>query len=225
MKWNEYARTGLNLQKAFRQQKYNGITRCDFAFNILECLKMDKDYNLVAVPVQDFLGGEYKLCAIPKEELKAYVQNDNQPSDIAPQESIWEHISIEKSEMGAWQACILDLSVAWMPLYWHGGYLAKKYIFSTNTLRSLHVTQWGNTSFDYRKFKDDPRITPKVTLQGDNVTIRYCYWNDWQGLVLCTDYAYFNDKGRLIYEQPEDDPDNIGKYQEILFEYNCGILF
>ncbi len=143
MKWNDYAKVGAKLQSAFLNHKYNEVvTDCSFVFDILNKLSIDEGYTLVSVNQKEWMGGHCTLCAVPKD----VVETESLPPMQWPQceeFSIWEHLAIDHSPMGAWQACILDFAVAWMPLYWHGGYYRKKYVFSANTLRSLCVDDRG----------------------------------------------------------------------------------
>ncbi len=139
MKWNEYARIGTALKKAFRKQKYENATVCDFVFEILDRLKIEDGYHLVAKGQGTGYDGEWRLHAVPEETLETFLKepptfhlyfNENN-------KELWKHIYIEESEMGAWQACILDLSMIWMPLYGHSRYYARKLIFSTIELLSI----------------------------------------------------------------------------------------
>lgn len=225
MKWNEFAKKDCELRKAFQGVKYTGVTNCNFIFDILDKLQLEEGLRIVAIRQGEWLGDTYNLLVIPNEMADSdplLYMNDG--SDI------WSHITIEESEMGAWQACILDFAVAWMPLYWHGGYLAKKYMFSGNTLRSLDKGRFSPISFDYKTFKDDSRLVPSVTMKGKHVVITHCYWSDWEGLVLWTDYATFDGNGKLIYKHLDEELDDSKPFADkahkvVLFEYDCGICF
>ncbi|MCD8302067.1 MAG: hypothetical protein LUC44_03505 [Prevotellaceae bacterium] len=205
MKWNEYAKVGDALIKAFRRAVGRKVTECDFAFEILDRLKMEDGYKLVALKAKQ----AYRLHAVPADMVDILWKIDPDAVDECDKYYYRDHLIVERSAMGAWQETVLGEVVFALPSRGWAVYDDLKFIFSTAALSSLK----GKGQFDYRVFLGDPRIVPSVEMNGDEVVIRRCYWNDWQGLVLCTDYGRFERDFGMVYGRREE---------ETIFEYDCG---
>lgn len=219
MRWNKFAKIGEALKNTFTSQTFVGETPCDFVFDVLDKLKIDRGYSLVAVEFGGGIGGEYGLRMIPLN-TSFHQLDDNQQEDSY---KIWNHITPEHSEMGAWQLPLLSFAVSWMPLYWHARYNFRVYMFSIKDYLSLNNIEFGPKSFDFVRFWDDKRIVPVVAMSGNDVVMRYCYWNSWEGLVLSTVKGYFDTNGHLFFESIGECSDIEKK--EILYRYNCGVCY
>lgn len=123
--------------------------------------------------------------------------------------NIWEHLRVKKTIIGAWETYLLSSAETILPVWWHGGYIVRKFIFSMKDLDD--IDEISGIDFD-----DKPeKILPNVKIENNVATIECTYWNDWQGLVRETTKYQYN--GNLITE--------VDSYSEVLFAYNCQILF
>ncbi len=212
MKWNEYAKVGAALQTAFMEQEYSDtVTDCTSLLVKLDRLSLDIDHLLVALRSGDERESHCTLFAVPDQ-----VYTDRTvPTEFwtgYEQFSMWEHLDIEQSPMGAWQARLLGFAISWMPLQGLGDYYRKRFIFSANDLRSAG----SGTS----RFARDPRVLPSAETDGEEIVLTYCYWSDWEGLVRCTERCMFEDNGTLLFARSLKAEEVT---QEVLLEYNCGI--
>ena len=152
---------------------------------------------------------------------------DNGTDDIGDKSSFYlyndngqEHkvedggIVVQPTPMGAWQYYLLMTASSIMPVFWHGGCSVRKFIFSTEDLKSIEPIE----EFDFSILNQDGILLPKSVISKDGKSADvYCtYWNDWKGLVLEHVHIMFNADGTATY----------GKSDEFCFyHYDCGIRF
>lgn len=138
-----------------------------------------------------------------KAELEAKYQND--AIDI-----LLNHISCDKNVSAAWAIYLICNANAILPVFWHGAYKCRKYVFSAKETNELKQLRNGDTTL-VEHFND---ILPNVTMISDGkAEIKCCYWNDWKGLVCETSVVdFFNRKCNIVES-------------ETLYKYNCGIRF
>lgn len=123
-------------------------------------------------------------------------------------------IVVQPTPMGAWQYYLLMTASTIMPVFWHGGYSVRKFIFSTDDLKSIEPID----KFDFSILNQDDILLPKSVISKDGKSADvYCtYWNDWKGLVREHVRIMFNADGTATY----------GKSDEFCFyHYDCGIRF
>ena len=121
----------------------------------------------------------------------------------------------------AWQIYLLFTSSTVMPVFWHGGYIVREYIFDEATINSIEAGFDGEKPlecFDLRGLSKANLLLPEVLMSADGRTADvYCtYWNDWGGLMRDHVQILFRKNGKAKLTQIEP---------LILFEYDCGILF
>lgn len=66
--------------------------------------------------------------------------------------NVFDHLLVEKSEVGAWQAYLMYTSPRIMPAYWHGLYENSKFIFIEDDLRDVPILK--NRDFTFLKKMD-----------------------------------------------------------------------
>lgn len=135
-------------------------------------------------------------------------------SRINPEDVDTSLIKVAPTAMGAWQLYLLITSPTIMPVFWHGGYNVRKYIFSVDDLRTIEPIQ----NLDFTILNHDGLLLPVVNMSKDRKTADvYCtYWNDWQGLVREHVQVKFNSDGTASIGKPD---------QYTFYKYDCGICF
>lgn len=127
---------------------------------------------------------------------------------------IYKHLKAEPSIEAAWQIYLLHYARTVMPVFWHGGYIVRNYVFDEASLNDYVPLE----CYDMSGLSRENLLLPEVTLSPDGGTADvYCtYWNDWKGLIRDHIQIVFlrNGKIRLTEIEPL-----------CLFEYNCGIYF
>ncbi len=221
MNWNEYAQVGARLQDAFWTHKYDdgdGLTDASFVFEILDKVRMADGYSLKVLAATDSgLGDVSRLVAVP-DGLKVEPARINMVNEWFDFEN---YVVVEPSEMGVFQAQLLKFASSWMPVFWHGGYEKRIFAFCDDNVRSFG----DESDFNPDDFANDERLNPVVELHGEDVTVTCCYWTDWGGLVRTMFLGRLHDN-RLLYVHDEDEwEDDEEQRHEVLFAYDCGILF
>lgn len=154
-------------------------------------------------------------CHSIGDESYFYI-GDNNRDDI-----LYKHLVVEPSIDAAWQVYLLFTSSTVMPVFWHGGYIVRDYIFDESSINDIEAGFDGDKPlecFDLRGLSKSNQLLPEVIMSPDGRTADvYCtYWNDWKGLVRDHVQISFLKNGRVKLTQIEP---------LILFEYDCGILF
>lgn len=135
---------------------------------------------------------------------------DNENRDY----KIYKHLKAEPSIEAAWQIYLLRYASTIMPVFWHGGYIVRNYIFDEASLNDYTPLE----CYDISGLSRANLLLPEVTLSPEGRTADvYCtYWNDWKGLVRDHLQITFLKNGKVKLTEIEP---------LCLFEYNCGICF
>lgn len=127
---------------------------------------------------------------------------------------IYKHLKAVPSIEAAWQIYLLRYASTVMPVFLHGGYIVRDYVFDEASLNGYVPLE----CYDMSGLSRANLLLPEITLTPDGRTANvFCtYWNDWKGLVRDHLQIAFLKNGKI-------------KLTEIeplrLFEYNCGICF
>ena len=113
-----------------------------------------------------------------------------------------------------WQAFLLYQAGALLPTFWHGGYQRKILIFCHDDLKLVHELNLRYGRDSLHGIKDV--LSPKVKMRGNEGTIEYCFWNEWNGLVKETYKVKYEDYTIAQF---------ILLSNEVIYEYDCGICF
>ena len=144
-----------------------------------------------------------------REKLEEFFQCMGNLSEY----KIFEHLNVETTAMGAWQAFLLSIAVSQLPTSWHGGYRKKKIIFSKENLE-ICLSLFKRIDFSSVNFDDD--LKPRVSVEGNDAVVSCCFWNDWRGLYRETNKIKL-DNGRADFSEECD--------VKVLYKYNCGIRY
>ena len=128
--------------------------------------------------------------------------------------NVFNHLKIELSEMGAWQAYLLAKATHFLPVYWHGGYSRRSLIFSKDDINKLPA--YTIKRINNLVIPGNQDVSPSITIEGDTATVRCCYWNDWMGLVRETVKIDILDNKAYFLETPTT---------EVLYKFVCGIRY
>lgn len=121
---------------------------------------------------------------------------------------------VDRTEMGAWQLYLLMTSPTIMPVFWHGGYIMRKFIFSPDDFKEIKPIHHR----DFSILDLDGMLLPSVIMADDKsyADVYCCYWNDWKGLV----------REHVRVEFTTDGSAKISQADEFVFyPYDCGICF
>lgn len=125
-----------------------------------------------------------------------------------------EHLIVDRTAMGAFQLYLIMTAHTVMPVFWHGGYIVRDFIFNPDDIKKIEPIQ----HYDFSILLRDGHLLPKVVLTSDkSYADVYCtYWNDWHGLIREHARVKFNSDGTASI---------INTTEFTFYKYDCGICF
>lgn len=198
----------------------------DRLFDILDCLKLESNYTLALHLANDDFGiGDVSWFYCYEGDNDIYRDRFNYP-DRDKNEDFWQcfgnlsefeifnHLTVEKTEMGAWQAFLLSIALSQLPCCWHGAYRKRDLIFSNE---DIIRNGWSALSSLRQQKEDDiifPEdiIIPKVWFEGNTAHVISCYFNMWEGIVRITSTLLFDSNRVVDFKTVNIDT---------LWKYNC----
>lgn len=147
------------------------------------------------------------------ERFSFFYTDDRKP---APHDErsygIFLHLRVDDTLMGAWQALLVSQLWHVLPVYWHGVYDERRYIFATEHLAELVAEPREDCSALHLQ-PSDYTVTPDHVEAGKGVYyFTLCYWTEWGGLIRETYQVTIHD-GRATIEHLD---------KETLHRYDCG---
>ena len=127
---------------------------------------------------------------------------------------LFNHLCIEPSAMGAWQAYLLCISKTLLPFSDFLYYTKRKLILSNEQLRLIRTFPQIKGIPELMNLNKD--VSPSVQINDKQAVVSCCYWNSWHGLIREEATISFLN-GRVYFLSDFHD--------EILFKHNCGIRF
>lgn len=132
---------------------------------------------------------------------------------------IWDDLTVSFTELGIWQALLLNEAYTFMPKGWHGNYFNYIYVFSHDDMQRIIVEpKRPSYNFDHKKLKSylgQNVILPSVKIEGDKAVVTYCVWSKWSGFCRCS--IPVEKHGKSV---------TFGKKEQVaLVEYDCGIRY
>jgi hypothetical protein len=126
--------------------------------------------------------------------------------------NICRNLTVDNTAMGAWQLYLVMTAQTIMPVFWHGGYISRTFIFDVKDLSEIQPIQ----NYDFSILEADGILMPMVELSNDRskADVYCCYWNDWKGLVREHMQVIFNADGTASCSIIEE---------FVLYPYDCGI--
>lgn len=146
------------------------------------------------------------------------IKDDLKPLASMAIPSIWDEMIVLFTELGIWQAVLLNETTALFPKGWHAYYLEKIYVFSMNDMQEIiDCPKRDKCNFDNEKlevFKTQD-IMPSVKIDGDKAVASFYYWDEWSGF--CRLSIPIERNGQLVVFGKEE--------REVLVKYDCGLRF
>lgn len=136
---------------------------------------------------------------------------------ITEDKDILKYLRVKPTAMSAWQVYLLMTSKTVMPVFWHGGYIVRSFIFKSEDLKGIKPLKF----LDFSNLIHENRILPSIEIKAIDADkyiadIHCCYWNDWKGLV--------REHTRVVF-----DSDRVSSFEQVgefvYYKYDCGILF
>jgi ADP-ribosylglycohydrolase len=207
----------IAIKKVVKDKKHEDKS---YLFKTLDALSLEDGYALGLKLAEDVgMGDEsyfYTHSIIdtkidqPVPPIPTAIYDDNEYKE---EHTLLEHINVERTACGIWQAYLLSMAPTVLPTFWHGGYIRRTYIFSHKDLEEIDELR-RNGEAPLFGIKDV--VSPKVKIRGSEGTIECCYWNDWEGLVRETLKVMYANNSVISITQTK---------AEVLYEYDCGICF
>ena len=214
-KLNDFSLSGMEIHDIITNSivKTKDIKDKGELFNCAKALSLKSGYKLglhIADENTPAIGDESYFFLYDSNRVEHRIGK----SRINPDELNTSLINVAPTAMGAWQLYLLITSPTIMPVFWHGGYNVRKFIFSVDDLKAIEPIQ----NLDLTTLNHDGLLLPVVTMSKDGKTadVYCCYWNDWQGLVREHVQVTFNPDGSASMGKPD---------QYVFYKYDCGICF
>lgn len=194
----DFAAVGNKLHQLALDKKYG---------NFLQCLDKIKLPNGAKLIVEECDNSANDIG----DESKLLIKLPNGETD----EDIFNHLIVEQSPMGAWQAYLLHTLWHVLPLFWHANYSARDYVFSKQDANSVSTFRKEDQSAIVELISNFD-VAPEVRRKDNKYYVSGCYWSDFGGLI--REYFELTFDGNKVT--------NIFQFDsKTLHKYNCGILF
>ena len=121
-----------------------------------------------------------------------------QCESYAPVYELFNHLRVECSPMGAWQAYLLSEAPSLLPSIWHGAYHARDFVFCKD---DIHFWLFMK---DVKKAEVVDDFALSVELEGNTATITCYYWNYHRGFFQDTAKLNISD-GKVSFSKNRDE--------------------
>lgn len=214
---NEFSKVGYAFVQELDRLVDEPMPDKGCLFYTLNCLSLEVGFTLkLKLAEQKGTGDTSTFYAIKEEPgEKPVIGIIPAPATLEGNNQPLPYIKVKRSVMGIWQAFLLRVSITMLPTFWHDGYIRRSYIFGHKDLEKFNEIY-------YKQRKNSPLygikdiLSPQVKMRGQEGTIECCYWNDWKGLV-------------KEYYSVQYGDDTVVEFKllnvEVLYEYNCGIVY
>jgi len=220
---NEFQRSGHAFVELIKRISTDRKSFCNEDLQILlSCFHLEEGWKLgirfAGIEPESASGDISSLFVYSEKELKD-LKNDAFQAHRQHLNEVFQHISVDATPLGAWQALLCVFAPTILPTIWHGGYIKRTLVFSKDELKHIR------TSFSFAFITSDfivnqlgeRDIIPMVEMNNNIATIDFYSWSDWSGLMRETYEVVFSNDNHLISLQCID--------TEILVEYNCHVYF
>jgi hypothetical protein len=126
--------------------------------------------------------------------------------------NILHHLRVDDTLMGAWQALLVSQLWHVLPIWWHGAYDERRYIFTSEHLAELVAEPREDCSALHLQ-PSDYTVTPEYVEAGKGCYyFTWCYWTEWGGLIRETHQVTICDGVATVLHLDKD----------TLHRYDCG---
>lgn len=194
----DYATIGKHLHKLAIEKSYNSFLEC------LDKIHLPPGAKLLVEECHgqtNDIGDESKLLIkLP---------------DGRQHEDIFNYLTVEQSSMGAWQSYLLYKLWHVLPLFWHGNYYARDYIFTKEDIKDISIYNEEDKDYIINTISSFD-CTPEVREKDSNYFISCCFFSNFGGLI--REFVEISINDGKVTELYDFD-------KKTVFDYNCGILF
>ncbi len=231
----QYIKVGTEYIDALNKLDKNHPEGVAHILNILNCIHPDPGYHLgiyiekpspVEAPTHMcnqawftcYTGNSDSIITQPYKNKDGGIYTYGKMSYLRFTFDVFNHLSVEPTAMGAWQAYLLSIAKTLLPFSGGLYYTKRELIFSKEQL-SNPITIPRHISFlrgisELKEFRYD--VAPSVLIEEEKFVISCCYWNNWGGLFReFANIRFFNGKAYLLDDFNEKN----------LFKYDCGMRF
>lgn len=206
----------------------NHPERVPHILDILNCIHPDPDYHFgiyIEEPPGDFDNGcDQSWFHCYRGVEKSIMRYADKPHDCLFYHyhddchlrftfDFLNHLIVDYSEMGAWQAYLLSIAKTILPFSGVTYYTKRRLIFEHDQLKRVCPPK-KDLKEKLQNIKAD--LSPWVKLDGSQAVVSCCYWNPWGGLK--REFAIFSFLNNKVYLLDEF-------HKETLFKYDIGICF
>ena len=208
--------------------------------DIMDCVHLDRGYELGVVIEEPspyeapshmcdqawffcYKGDDSPIIKRPYKSKNGGYYNYGKMCYLRFTFDLFNHITIDPTPMGAWQAYLLSIAKTLLPFSGGLYYTKRKLIFAYEQLKDINLIDWGELKHGEIDCIRHPGLTdptvnisPCVRFDGKQAIVSCCHWNDWGGLIReDATITFFNDRVYLFDDFEE----------EKLFNYDIGIRF
>ena len=205
---NEYSLKGME----FHELLSNHITKETKVKNKVDVFN---SLNELSLPQGDFLG--LHIASSDTDDIGDHSEFYIYKSGVERDKDVLRHLITANTPMAAWQIYLLKTSPTVMPVFWHGGYMRRTYIFSKENIKQIDALKY----YDLSNLTKENLLLPTVTIDKQSkdsiIAHVYCtFWNEWKGLV--REHIEITISNNRVSDYKNADA-------LVLHHYNCGILF
>lgn len=210
---NPYEQNGIDyLKKIDYLVKRKDLKTKDSLFKVLNHIELRKDFHVqLKVANQEGLGDESCFYTYYGDENPFEEDLQHCYIRIEPKK-LFNHLIVEPSEMGAWQAYLLIISPTVLPTFWHGGYIHREYFFDRENFECPKPL-WDERPINL-VIEKIPQ--PTVTMEDNKAIVSCPYWNNWEGLTLESTPIIFKADGSVSIRKAK---------HKVLYRYHCGLCY
>lgn len=214
---NPYEQNGINfLNKIDYLVRRKDLKTKNSLFKVLDNIRLKEEFNISLYTArQAGLGDEsffYTYWRKIPTHLMFYEDQNYPWGPHNKGKDMFKDLVVEPTAMGAWQAYLLMISPTVLPVFWHGGYIRRKYFFDREHFE-CPPTMWEERPINL-SLEMIPQ--PTVSMEDNKAVVSCPYWNDWEGLVLESTPIIFKASDRVSILRAK---------HKVLYKYDCGICF
>ena len=126
----------------------------------------------------------------------------------------FNHLTIEPTAMGFWQAYLLSIGKTLLPFSGHLNYTKRKLVFAHEQLKDISLSLQKGSVPELENL--DAEVSPSVQIKDKQAIVSCRYWNKWGGLIReSAKITFFYGKVYLLEDFEE----------QVLIKYDCGIRY
>lgn len=226
-------KVGASYIEALNSLEENHPEDVGHILDILDCVHPDPGYHL-GIYIEE-PGGDFSVTHRCEQSWFHCYQGEEEPIMRRPYDfwewkddgndnmrflrltfELFQHLTIDATPMGAWQAYLLCISKTVLPFSGSLYYTKRQLIFTNDQLPEIWVECDDSIDDKLERVKFDEDLSPTIIAKGNEYVVSCCFWSEWGGLFRETVSLTFKDNGKVT----------IGNFKhDNLYQYDCGISF